>query len=302
MGIIGAHTLHFKTVKPTEHKGFLDFVDHSFERSNGRAMVHDFPTALGKNNLKHQYIGTLDGEPVCAAAVLLRDWYTSEGVLRTACLGCLITPPAYRGRGYNAALQQWVLGRLAEEGAAWAVLWTDRPEVYTGRGFRPAGRELHGWLQELSWPSASVGQRIRRAQTADAPQLLALYRQHRLRAERSVADLRAHLDPRVSTVLVLEEADRILAYAAIGRAQEFSNHVHDYGGDVQHVHILWGEAARRGARYVLVCEGAERFLGGAAHHMPRRIQTVGLARVLDPSRLGVGLDALEWAAWGFDSA
>lgn len=302
METISHHRLSFRAVEASEYGQILAFVDQAFGRSRGRGLVGDFPLALGRSNLGHIYLGTIDDSVVCAGSALVRNWHTSAGILRTACLGSLSTPRDFRGRGYNAALQQWMLDRLQEEDVDWALLWSDQPEVYRGRGFVPLGREQHGRLNSREWPQLPSGLRLAIADTRDAAALLELYQQHPWRCERSLEDMQGHLHARNSTVLMLLEGRELRAYAALEKGQDFRHYVHEYGGAVELVHALWGEAARRGMENVLIPEGAERYLEGAAERMLRRRQSAALGRLLRPDRLSAGMDDLRWAAWGFDSA
>lgn len=302
METISPHQLSFRSGETTEYGQILAFVDGAFGRPRGRGLVGDFPVSLGRKNLDHIYVGAIDGTIVCAASALVRDWQTSSGSLRTACLGSFSTPWEFRGRGYNAALQQWMLDRLAAEGVDWALLWADQPEVYRGRGFSPVGRETHGRLTDMRWPELPRDHRLAIAETRDAPALLGLYQAHVLRAERSIEDLQAHLHARSSTVLTLVQGREIKAYVALEKGQDFRRYVHEYAGPVELVHSLWGEATRRGMEHVLVPQGAEHYLSGAAERMLRRRQSAALGRILRPDRLGEGIEELRWAAWGFDSA
>jgi len=302
METILPHVLTFRTARDEEYDRIVAFVDEAFGRRPEASLVHDFPTALGRSNLQHLFVGTIDDTLVTAAAALVRTWQTSVGPLRTACLGSFFTPAAFRGRGYSAALQQWALERLADEGVDWAVLWTQQPELYRGRGFRTLGRELHGRLEDIDLGSVPGGYAVREARKDDVPALLALYRRHRWRAERDASDFALHLDPRTSRILVLENGTGVEAYAAVGKGKDFVDYVHEYAGEPALVHALWGAARERGARFVLVPDGAEAYLSGRGEAVPRRMQPAAMGRAILPDNLPRDLDTISWAAWGFDSA
>ena len=63
-------------------------------------------------------------------------------------IGSVVTRPEFRGQGLSTALQNALLTRLKGKNVPLAVLWTDQPEIYAGRGFAPAGWELHIDLAE----------------------------------------------------------------------------------------------------------------------------------------------------------
>lgn len=302
METILPHTLTFRTARDDEYDRILAFVDEAFGRTPDISLVHDFPTALGRSNLDHIFVGSIEDTLVTAAAALVRTWQTSVGPLRTACLGSFFTPVSFRGRGYSAALQQWTLERLRGEGVDWAMLWTQQPELYHGRGFRTLGREVHGRLEDIDLGSTPSGYSVREARRSDIPSLQALYRGHRWRSEREATDFALHLDPRTSQVLVLENGRGVEAYAAVGKGRDFRGYVHEYGGKPELVHCLWAEARQRGARFVLIPEGAEAYLGGRAEAIPCRVQPAAMGRAVTPDNLPRDLESISWAAWGFDSA
>ena len=289
----------WSTARPEENPLFVAFVDACFGRPAGRSLRREFPVALHPNNHAHHYVGRIGGELVCAATAQVRDWITSAGSVRAACVGCFSTDPARRGQGLSSRLQQEMLETLTREGVQWAALWSDQPDLYAGRGFVPCGRERHGVLDSVQWPSLPVGVKVRGASVADAPILLALHRQHRWRVERTLDDLRAHLDPAVSQVLVAESAEAVEAYVAVGKGKDFPGYVADFAGRPDLVHALWGVAHRHGARAVLLPAGTDAYTAGAAAAMQSFEQNAAWVR-----RLGHGPDPArcQWAVGGFDSA
>ncbi len=300
MGTTGNTEILLRTIVPGEFAAVEALIRDSFGVRTGAGPGKDFPTAMHPSNHDHIYVGEISGQLVCAATVLIRLWHTSVGPRLTACLGSFATPTAWRGRGYSAALQQYILGDLNDSGVDWALLWTDRPEVYRGRGFAALGYEQHGRIDGCHWPQSDPGGFVRRADPLDAPQLLELYEGHDLRAQRTQTDMLAYIDPTVSQTFVVERGGRVLAYASLGKGRDFAGYVHEYAGPVDLVHMLWGKAVEHGAQFVLVPQGAERYMADTA--IPTRIQAGALAKVLRHERFPTPIDDLRWAAWGFDSA
>lgn len=287
------------TARPEENRDFVAFVDGCFGLPAGQSLRDAFPAALAASNHRHHFEGSIDGRRVCAATAWVRPWITSAGRIVVACVGNFATTPTRRGQGLSARLQTVILDSLAAEGVQWAALWTDRPELYGRRGFRSAGVELHGWLGAVAWPTPGAGDHVRAATPDDASALLSLYRGHRLRAERDLEDVRAHLDPRTSRVWVLERGGQVVAYACLGKGADFQGFVHDYGGTVDAVHVLWGVAAAEGATQVLLPQGCTAFRGGAASAMPARVGEAAMIACLGDAPRPLSVD---FAVWGFDSA
>lgn len=290
--------ISWSTLQPEENPSFVAFVDHCFGRPAGSSLAHAFPAALAPANSAHHFVGRVGGQMVCAAAALVRDWVTDAGPVRAAAVGCFSTAPAHRGRGWSGHLQTQILARLEDEGVQWVVLWTDEPAVYAGRGFVPCGRESHGALDSVRWPAVAESMRVRRADREDAAALLTLHRTHPWRVERTLDDMRAHLDPACSEVWVATRDEELMAYAGIGKGADFAGYVADFAGEPAVVHALWGLAHQRGARAVLLPEGSDRYLEGAASGLRGNQQSAALVRRLsgpDPHRCS-------WAVHGFDSA
>lgn len=282
-----------------ENRRFVAFLDACFGRPDGRSLRRDFPTALAEENHPYHYVLESEGRWVSAASALVRDWKTSQGPVRTACVGCFSTPPNERGKGFSRRLQSAMIRSLEAEGVDWLALWTDRPELYAGRGFHAAGQELHGLLTDVPWPQVGADETVRKAGLMDVPAMHALYLRHTLRAQRPPEHLAAHLTPPSTEAFVLERRGRIEAYCCVGKGEDFPGFVVEYGGAADAVHVLWGEARRRGAEQVLVPKGADVYLEGRAEGMRRRIVTAAQVRrsagAPDPLRC-------DWAVWGLDSA
>jgi len=287
------------TARPEENREFVAFVDSCFGLSEGVSLRDAFPAVLSPANHRHHFEASVDGRRVSAATAWVRPWITSAGPVVVASVGNFSTAPRHRGQGLSGRLQSVVLDSLRSQGVQWAALWTDRPSLYARRGFEPVGREFHGDLTTVQWPQVPAGRVVRRATASDAPALLELYRQHRLRAERQPEDLAVHLDPRTSTTWVLESDGTPRAYASVGKGADFPGYVHEFAGDVDAVHVLWGVARDHGARFVLLPAGSEAYHAGPASELivqPR--DAAMIARIGD----GPSPQTTRFAVWGFDSA
>lgn len=290
----------WSTTRPEENPLFVAFVDACFGRSQGPGLRREFPVALDPRNHAHQFVGRIDGELACAATAQVRPWITSAGTVRAASVGCFSTDPSRRGQGLSSRLQAHVLERLRAEGVQWAALWTDAPGLYAGRGFVACGSEWHGALDSVAWPAVAANVEVRAARPDDAPRLLQLHREHRWRVERSLEDLRAHLNPEVSKVLVADEGGLARAYVGIGKGEDFPGYVADFAGEPRLVHMLWGAALRAGARAVLLPEGCDAFLEGPAADLQGTRREAAMVVRLDPA--APDPRRCHWAVGGFDSA
>lgn len=290
------------TVPPRAHGAFLALLDLAFGRGPGRELRKDLPVALGKANRAHHYAGWVGDRLACGAAAVVRDWIGSRGTVRVAAMGCFATHPDHRGKGLSRELQAHMLAELRAGGAELAVLWAAEPELYRGRGFEPCGQELHLDLSGLG-PTSAAGGQVREASAMDEAALLRLHRGHAWRVEREPGDIAAHLQPGTSRAWCLQRDGQLVAYAALGKGCDFPGYVHDFAGRPADVHHLWAHAARQGANMVLLPDGGQPYLEGAAAGLARRAQPAMMAVELVAGAAGPGgVAALRLAAFGFDSA
>lgn len=225
----------------------------------------DFPLALGLGNLPWQLGAFDDGGGLAGGlAVQVRPLATSCGDIAAGFIGSVVTRPDCRGRGLSARLQAEALARLGAAGVPLAALWTDRPEIYAGRGFVPAGWEFHVGLGEVALPAAPTGAIVREWRPEDAPVVGALYDAHRLRTRRQPGDADRLYGMPGTRGLVAEVSGRVTAAVFCGRGADFPDYVAEWSGEPAHVLALLGAARDRGwAGAALVPAGAE----GLAEHL-----------------------------------
>lgn len=272
-----------------EFAGFLDLVDAEIrpDRANSHAW-DDFPVILREENRQGCLVATdRDGVLMGGIASLTRSLTSNYGDLVVAGIGSVVTSGEYRGRGVSAALQNALLDKLRAEGVALAVLWTDQPEIYAGRGFVPAGWEFHLDFQDMDLPAAGAGSRIRELVAEDVERVQSLYERHPCRTLRAPGDASALYLMPGTTGLVLEDARGIQAAIFCGKGGDFPDYVAEWDGDPGAVASLLKAARDEGlANRLLVPAGEEGFAealvkAGAAWE----IRPSGFWAVLDPEAL-----------------
>ncbi|MEZ4388776.1 MAG: GNAT family N-acetyltransferase [Candidatus Krumholzibacteriia bacterium] len=217
---------------------------------------------MGPRNLAGQFALKDATGFVAGLAALVRPCLSSAGEVLVAGIGSVVTRPDRRGQGLSSQLQRAVLERLAERGAALAVLWTDRPEIYAGRGFGPAGWEYHLDLGGLrvaeSWPADAD---VVALGGGDAERLAGLYAQHPLRTLRQPEDHASLYGMPGTRAVGLERGGRLVAYACCGKGEDFPDYVAEWGGAPEPALALLAHVARCGlAGRALVPAGREDLL------------------------------------------
>jgi GNAT superfamily N-acetyltransferase len=252
-----------RTIGPDEVGGFLDFLNAGMRPEPVYTRAdEDFPVILAPDNLEGLW-GLADESGWAAGlAVLTRSFRTTAGTVRVAGIGSVVTRPDRRGEGLSSRLQTSVLGRLAGQGVPLAVLWSDQPEIYAGRGFQTAGWEYHLDLAGMDLTDLQTGAaEIRPFTAADVTPVSLLYAQHPLRTLRQQGDSARLYTMTGTRGLVLAAGNDVLAYAFCGKGEDFPDYVAEWGGPADLALRVLAKVVRLGlAHRVLVPAGREDLL------------------------------------------
>jgi len=327
--------MEFAPLNPSQFSEFLSLVDREIRPAG--AVTHswdDFPLILGQDN-RAGVLGIIeDNKVVAGAACLVRQFQTSCGAVPVAGIGGVVTSPDFRGRGYSRQLQTEMISRLATANIPLAVLWSDKPEIYSGRGFRPAGWEFHVDMKDVGpGEGFPAGFGFRPYVNEDAAAVASLYDRHPFRTIRNPGDaVRLYGMPGTVGLVAEGQGNQVVAAVFCGKGADFEDYACEWSGPHGLVLPLLDEVRCQDlARYVLVPSGGQ----GLADSLVRRGATVtahtaGLWLVVQPEQLsrylqssghGAALDsadpaailgtvdpdgvvvpgALTLAVWGFDS-
>ncbi len=286
-----------RRLEARDHPRFLEFLDAGMRPQGGQTRVdEDFPVALGAGNL-HGLYGLWEGEELLAGlAVLVRDLATSAGPIAVAGLGSVVTRQDRRGEGLSRRLQAAVLAELTRQGVPLAVLWTDRPDLYAGRGFRAAGWEHHADLTGADLRGFRPSGAACRPYTApDLAAVTSLYDRHPWRTVRAAGDHAALYGMVGTRGLVLEDArGQVCAYAFAGKGEDFPGYVAEWGGAAEAAAAVLAEMmGREWARRVLLPQGSEDLVA--------LLDARGAGRVAVASGMWTVLDAWSSAARARDA-
>lgn len=251
-----------------QHAEYLALVNAEIRPAGpGTLAQDDFPLALGRDNLAGM-LGATDeaGRLAGGIAILVRTFTSSCGDIAVGAVGSVVTRPDCRGRGLSAALQAAAVAALQRQDVPLAALWTDRPEIYAGRGFVPAGWEWHAGLASAALPTAPpAGIGVREWQPGDLAATEALYAGHRWRTRRLPGDAGRLYGMPGTRGLVAEAAGAVAAAVFCGKGADFPSYVTEWDGDPDLVLGLLGQARARGwAEAVLIPAGEEAFAGRLA--------------------------------------
>lgn len=213
----------------------------------GGDLAAEYPTVLGPDARGEiLWVGSAD----LPEAALALEPVTLRGggrELRLGLVGSVCTAEHARGRGHASALLDLATERAAAAGCAALMLWADDAEFYVRRGFAEVGTEMDlifGANHLLQLPQVEA----RPAGSAEAPELMALYAEHRSRTDRDVASFAQLLNGPGLETLVAWEGGACKAYAVCGRGADLQGVVHEWGGDFE---TVLGLARAHGERLLL---------------------------------------------------
>jgi len=271
--------MQIASITPARHAEFLALVDAEIRPD--RAKTHawdDFPLILGRDNAPWTLVATTpEGRIVAGLACLIRECTTSCGKIPVAGIGSVVTHPEFRGAGLSAALQNALLSRLRRQNVPLAVLWTDQPEIYAGRGFVSAGWEMHVDLARARLETVlAPGFSAREFVATDCGMVQSLYDRHQLRTLRQPGDAeRLYNMPGTRGLVAIGEDDVVSAAVFCGKGADFPDYVAEWSGPAGLVMTLLGMVRERGwARYVLAPAGT--------HHLVNLLVDAGATGFANP--------------------
>jgi hypothetical protein len=226
--------------------------------------VDDFPVALGHGNRQGLLVLDRGGDIAAGLAYLVRPFRTSLGQVTVAAIGSVVTHPARRGRGLSSRLQAEALVRLRNQGIALAVLWSDHPEWYTGRGFETAGIEHHVDLTRWRPPDDTGGSfQLRPFRPGDESAVSSLYEAHPYITLRQTPDAQLLYNmPGTQGWLAADDRGEVVAYVFCGKGADFPNYLVEWGGAWHPLQELLIMVRARGlATRILIPQGNSMILG-----------------------------------------
>lgn len=323
-----------RTVRPEEYGDFIAFLNAGMRpKSASTRADEDFPVVLSPENLAGMWGCRDERGWLTGLTVLTRTFTTTAGEVRVAGIGSVVTRPDRRGQGLSGRLQAHVMSWLADQEVPLAVLWSDQPEIYSGRGFLAAGWEYHVDLTAARLDDALHGTgEIRPYQERDLADVSRLYAQHPLRTLRRPGDDARLYGMCGTRGLVLETSRGLAAYAFCGKGEDFPGYVAEWGGPAHLVLPVLAVARDRGlAQRVLVPAGRGDLVAAAVRKgagvdlwpsglwaVLRQDILARLAPAAENSTAGDSADPRTWlgspgtgdrpvvgrlnlAVWGFDS-
>ncbi|MCP4293677.1 MAG: GNAT family N-acetyltransferase [bacterium] len=222
-------------VSPADRAGFLGLVNAEIRPDRAKTNAwDDFPVILQASNSDWQLVfKTEEGVIAGCIACLIREHTTSCGILSVAGVGSVVTHPDFRGKGISSALQSEMMMRLRRKNIPLGVLWTDQPEIYSGRGFKAAGWEIHASVTELTISEPLNDDfSIRPFQIDDTQTVEDLFNNHPYRTLRLAGNSKAYYEmPGTRGFVLTDLENKVVASVFCGKGGDFPQYITEFAGD-----------------------------------------------------------------------
>jgi predicted N-acetyltransferase YhbS len=273
---------------PEERARVLDWLDRGL-RSGAGVLAAEYPLALGPRARAVQRV-IFAGEQPAAHALLQAVEVLARGrALRIGLIGSVYSDPAFRGRGFASDCVQACLAEARAQGLPLVLLWSDLAEFYARLGFVPAARDALLEVDAALLARVPAGEPCRAGapEPADFAVLEALYAAKPVRVHRPAGALARLAAAPATELVVARRSEDPIAYAALGRGDDFRGVVHEWAGDAAGVLACLAALVRRAGPLRLLAgpepEPPVPALSGAGARVERR--PLGLASLLDAREL-----------------
>jgi len=234
-----------RTPQPEQRQELLDWLDDGLRGGRRGRLLAEYPTALEPGPRARHFAARVEGRLAAHALVKIARATAGGRTQPLGMIGLVYTDPAFRGQGLAGRCVEACVRHLVHCGVPLAALWSDRHSFYARLGFHPAGREF---LYRVSRGSAARARlrlpgpyAVEPPGHADWAALEALYAQKPARVARAPGELARLARCPDSRLLLARSGARVVAYAALGRGDDFSGVVHEWAGEPGGVLACLGE-------------------------------------------------------------
>ncbi len=294
-------------VELEEREPLIDWLDDGLRGGRRGRLEAEYPVSLCAATVAAHRVVYEDDKPLSHAMYHVVD-VMAPGRCRVGMIGLVYTDPVARGRGLAGLCIESCCEAIELAGGTMALLWSDKPAFYARLGFRPFGEERR-WIV-----NADVCRNARRvlgeratdpdlmldmARADDWANLEKLYGRKQFRVERESGALETLAAAPETLCAVARRAGRAVAYAALGRGDDFQGVVHEWAGPTRDVlYCLEGLCLEYGPLVVHAGPAPSPIWAALeSSGAQSTLDSFALARVLDPSNPPPS----SFYLWGFDS-
>lgn len=238
-------SLELRAPRREEHEALFSWLNDGLRSGGWRRLEREFPNVAETGELSQHVLALSGGN--FAAHALAHTARVRAGVhqISLGMIGMVYTAPERRRNGLAKRCIEAAVDRVRAEGVGLCLLWSELEDFYKPLGFVRAGREWFFWLGRDELCSASVGNakalHVSTPRADDWPAMEALYSAHVAGALRPTGSLQRLASGPDCAVRVARREQRLVAYAARGRGDDFPDIVHEWAGESASVLACLGD-------------------------------------------------------------
>lgn len=218
----------------------FSFLDQELRPNAGFSIRDEFPSLFHDFPGGDSLVIEKNGRVVSHVGIVAREFQHPEFRFKIGLVGSVATVPDQQGQGLATLLLRKATAELKRRGCQLILLWTDNPEFYQPLGFERAGRERDfkftaDQVPDIATPSV-VFDSVKHGHL-----IWRLYLKHEGRLDRSLEEQRRLCKIPKTQIFVTEDKNQVTSYIAINKGADFSNYIHEWGGELQAVrdNIAW---------------------------------------------------------------
>jgi N-acetylglutamate synthase-like GNAT family acetyltransferase len=232
--------MEVRKAKESDWQKINEFLDKSLRPQNKWSLHHEYPLAFSERNRKNIYF-IEDEDQVLAHAVLHPTIIkTHYHLFKVGLIGSVVTDESQRGKGLSREIIENCLKAAKEQKCDISILWTDMFNFYARFGFEIAGSEIALQVDESFKPQNKKSLKVLETAQVSPQALLKLFNKHQLRSVRSPSDIQKFLNIPQTEVYTAWNAmtNELEAYCVMGKGADFTNYIHEWGGQVTSIMSL----------------------------------------------------------------
>lgn len=212
---------------------------HQFLHKNLRAdmewsLKDEYPLAFAEKNMGNLRVIEKDKQVVAHAVLKPSLIRTHYHLFKVGLIGSVVTDENHRGQGYSRQIVESCLEACVKQECDFALLWTDLFNFYAKLGFEVGGQEVALQLGPKFKGEKTENLRVVQGRQVSADAILKLYNQHNLRTLRMASEIQKYLRIPQSQIYTAWniQTNKLEAYCVIGKGADFTNYIHEWGGNV----------------------------------------------------------------------
>lgn len=260
----------------------LDFLNKNLRPQSEWSIAEEYPLVFEPNNRTNLRVLVENNKVVAHAAIKYHLVKNVLGLFKVAAIGSVVTDSNHRSKGYSQKILKSCIDSAYQNGADFAVLWTDLFDFYRKLDFELAGNEL-SFLIDHELPYENSNLRIMKSNKVSPEAIAKLYLQHTVGSLRSLKEIRHHLSiPNSRIYTAWDKNNQICAYAVEGKGADLDSYIHEWAGNVPDLMTLFEHIRKDQKRNLvaLVPGHSHNLIKELSKHSTKNEGFLGMIRIL----------------------